>query len=277
MIKQIRDIILNDITAIIYSFAVTGGMYTALVELHNNSNVSLFVIFSILVFTIYLVELLINWVSKSSKVEINFDLEDDVNELNHLFHKILLPITFYITLIGFGYYNITNHSLIIMLIIIFITFFILFVNIRAFFQHKLTLEHKTHYIYDIIKFLIFFNSINIISNLIHNRPDLIVIYSVLTLIISFFILLLMLWRYKHLHLKSLVLSLIGSIFIAIIFFLLHKDRIINSLQISLAILFTFYLAAAIIYHVLVKTLTRGVLIEYLIVIILVLTITYGIS
>lgn len=277
MFKHFPKNFFDNLKSLFYAFSITAGIYVALTELHENNNMNGFILFSTALFVIYMAEIFIHWINKSSKVEINLNIHDEVNELSHLFHKIILPIALYIALVGFGFYNIKAASLKFLMIGVFIIFFILFINIRAFFENKLTLEHKTHYIYDIIKFFIFFCAINVFSNSANNYPSFLLAYSLASGVLCFVIIVLMLWRYKHFQQNSTILSVIPSILIGVIFYFYQMGRVVNSLQVGLGVFFVFYLSTALIHHKVTNTLSRDVLIEYLLVILLVLAITYGIS
>ncbi len=272
-----RKSFLHNLRSLFYAFSMTVGIFVAQQELHQNKNMAGFIIFSIALFLIYIAEIISHWYYKNSKVQINLNINDDVNEVSHFFHKIMLPILLFISFIGFAYYNFEDSSLLIVLGFIFIAFFILFINIRAFFEHKLSIENKTHYIYDIIKFLIFFSTINFISNTVRNEPHYILIYSLLAGALTFMLFILMLIRTKGFRLDYLFYAAIASAFIGLIFFLFHNGREVNALQAALGLLSVFYLSAALIHHRIMKTLTRDVMFEYLIVILLVLVITYGIA
>lgn len=277
MLRINKKTFLHQLRSFFYAFSVTAAMYIAIKELHSNSNPSGFIVFTLALFGIYLIEIFSHWRTKSTKVQINFDIHDEINEFSHFFHKIVLPIIFYISLVAFGYYNIKSRSIIILLFFVFITFFVLFINIRAFFEHKLTVEHKTNYVYDIIKFLIFFAGVDSLSNLANFYQTQLIPISIGVFALSFTLLFLMLWRYKKLRQMSAFFSFVASFLIAAIFFISQTGRIVNALQISLSLIFIFYLSAAIIHHKLMRTLTRSVLVEYFVVMLLVLAITYGIS
>ncbi len=274
---NIIKIIKRNFKSLFYSLSLTFGIYIALQEIHELKNTYRFILFSALVFFIYLAEVYSNWISKKRKVELNLDFNDEVNELSHLFHKIVLPAGLYCSLVGFGYYNIQSSSLLMLLGVVFITFFILFINIRAFFEAKTRVEDKTHYVYDLIKFLIFFSLVNVFSNASNNFPTNVAIYAMGVMITTFTLLALMLWRFDKFHLYSAIYGLIVSTFIGIIFLLYHADRVVNSLQISLGLFFVFYLTSAVIHHLIMKTFTKGVLLEYFLVILIVIAITYGIA
>lgn len=260
-----------------YSLSLTLGIFVALQEIHEYKNPNRFFLFSLLILFIYLAEVFANWRSNRTKIEINLDINDEVNELSHLFHKLVLPIALYLSLIGFGYYNIKSISLIALLIAVFLTFFILFINIRSFFEAKSRLESKTHYVYDLIKFIIFFCLINFLSNTSNNNPQWLPVYALLSSGLSLILLILMMWRINKLKFYSFIYSFISSICVGIVFLIYHAERVVNSLQISLGLFFVFYLASAIIHHLIMKTLTKGVLLEYVLVIFIVIAITYGIA
>lgn len=274
---QVNKILKKYFKPFFYSTSLTLGIYVAIQELHENKNTERFILFSILVFFIYLVEVYSHWRSKKAKVQLNMDFSDDVNEASELFHKIILPVGLYFSIIGFAFYNLKSSSLIFMLVGVFVTFFILFLNIKAFFELKNKLEDKTHYVYDLIKFLIFFSLVNVFSNAANNFPENLSIYGISVAITSFTLLALMLWRFEKLHIFSVVYGSIVSLFIGIVFLLYHAERIVNPLQIALGLFFVFYLASAIIHHIVSKTLSKWVLFEYILVIAIVIGITYGIA
>lgn len=273
IIKRIK----NNLKPVFYSLSLTLGIYIALQEIHENKNVYRFILFSLLVFFIYVAELYSNWKSSKTKIELNLDFDDEINELSQLFHKIVLPIALYLSIIGFGFYNLKSSSIIFVLAAVFVTFYILFLNIRAFFRAQNKLEDKTHYVYDLIKFIIFFCLVDVFSNASNNFPANVSLYAACTVIVAFTLIVLMLWRFDKIHLYSLVYGTIVSLFIGIVFLLYHADRVVNSLQISLGLFFVFYLTSAIIHHLIMKTFTKGVLFEYFLVITIVIAITYGIA
>ncbi len=276
MITTTFNMIKNNLRALFYAFAFTTGIYISLQELHTYQHTDRFYIFTFLLLIIYLSEIFVNYLKKNRKVEINLDIHDDVNELSEVFHKIILPGILYASFIGFGYYNISSILMGIMLIFVFGIFYVLFINIKNFFQHDLTAETRTHYIYDVIKFLIFFNIVNTLANTYRESRSNLNLYVLLIALLSFIILTLMAWRAKKLHRYAILYTSLSSIVISGSYYLITLGQF-SPLQISLSLIFLFYLAAGIIHHRLNNTLTREVLIEYLIVLLIVLGITLGIS
>lgn len=277
MNKNLKVYLLNNLSSVFYSVAIVIGIFIATQELYIFGNSSNFLIFSVAIFFIYCVDIFTAYRSKSNRVELNLDINDDINELSQLFHKIILPIGLYLSIIGFSYFNYSNTLFFIVLLITFVIFYILLINTRAFLQHKLTAEHKTHYIYDIIKFLIFFLLINTISNLYRSIDTALLPVAILVLLICWFIFILMLWRIEKLRKKTIFYSGIAAMVLGVFFVILHLYTALNPIQTSLSIFFLFYIFNALIHHKLMGTLTKGVIGEYAIVVGLVLSITYGIT
>jgi len=258
----------------IYSAGITLAIYAAIQELHKFNNGSQFLIFTAAIFIIIISEIIINYIARSNKVVLNMDFNDEINELSHLFNKIVLPLALYASIIGFGYYNLSSNVLNIVLVLTFVLFFILFVNIRSFFKDSLDLESKTHFVYDFFKFIIFFLGVDVILN-----------YSQLNvqqafggvLALSMGLHLLFLIRQKYAFKRHYLFAIIGSVVIAESASLLVAPNKYNQLQISLCIVFIFYLSLAIIQHAINRTLTRSVIFEYFLVLLIALSILLGVS
>jgi hypothetical protein len=267
----------NIANPIIYSLGITFSIYAAIFELHQFNNFRNFFLFSILILVILILELLISLSRKSNKVEINFDIHDEVNELWHIFYKLILPLFYYLSLVGFGYFNLRSSLLWIIIIFTFATYYLLFVNTIAFFKNIKAIESKTHYVYDLIKFLIFFTSTNTIVNLYKSGEVSIVIFAIPLFLIALTITIMMVQRLDKLNIVSTIYSIFSSLVIAAFFIAMSLIGNFNALQESVALTFLFYIFVAIIHHKLLKTLTISVISEYLVIIIVVLAVVYGIS
>jgi len=258
----------------IYSAGITLAIYAAIQELHKFNNSSQFYVFSAAIFIIIISEIIINYIARSKTVVINMDFSDEINELSHLFNKIVLPIALYISIIGFGYYNLSSNILTIVLILTFVLFFILFINIRSFFKDSLNLESKTHFVYDFFKFIIFFLGVDVIVNYSQGNAQQ-VFGGVLALCMVLHLLLIV--RQKFAQKRHYLMAIIGSIVIAESSTLLVAANRYNQLQISLCVVFIFYLSLAIIQHAISRTLTKSVLFEYLLILLIAVSILLGVS
>mgnify|MGYP006872388909 CR=1 FL=1 len=262
------------VTSLFYAMAITLGIYISVNELHFFQNTYNFIVFSVATFFIYIVELFTSFQNKSRKIQINFDYNDEVNELSEVFHKILLPIFLYLSILGFSYFNITNASIYIILAITFVSFYTLILNTKLFLEHEVKEEHKTHYVYDVIKFLIFFLMVNTFANLYKYIGDYIAYFTIGVFAISFLINYLMLIRIKMLTNKFVIQSTLNSAIISLVFLALNLGSKFNALQIALILIFLFYISTAIIHHTIRKTLTREVFLEYMVVTTLLLVIAF---
>ncbi|MEP7104184.1 MAG: hypothetical protein ABI721_05765 [Candidatus Dojkabacteria bacterium] len=258
----------------IYSAGISLAIFEAIQELHKFNNNSQFMIFSLAIFVIIIAEILVNYIIRSKAVVINMDFTDEVNEVAHLFNKIVIPLALYASIIGFGYYNLGSNVLGIVLALTFILFFILFINIRAFFQNKIDVESKTHFVYDFFKFIIFFLGADVIINFSSDSfPKLAI--GLFTL--SFVLELLLITRQKHILRRYYLYAFIASLVeVSACQGLILLNRL-NSLQIALCLVFIFYLSLAIIQHAITRTLTRSVIIEYVLVLLIALSILLGVS
>jgi hypothetical protein len=277
MSKKGKSIFLRNFGSLFYSLSITIGIYISLQELHVYQNINNFVIFSIALLYIYLIELYTTFLNKNRRIEINLNFNDDVNELSLLFHKIILPIVLYISIIGFGNYNLDSRIMPLILFITFFSFYILFLNTKAFLEKRVEIEHRTHYVYDIVKFLILFLSINTFSNAFRSTGSNLELYSILAGSANFLILGMMIWRIKKLKFSTLLYTLSSGVLMAGVFYMSNNIYRLSPLQISLCMVFLFYIIAAIIHHSIEGTLKKQVILEYITVIALVVAITYGIN
>lgn len=257
-----------------YACAITVGIYISINELHFFGNTYNFIIFGIATLFIYIIELFTAFQSRNRKIQINLNFNDEVNELSEVFHKVILPVLLYIGLLGFSYYNITSGSLYLVLIITLFSFYLLILNTKLFLDHDVKDEQSTHYVYDIIKFLIFFLAIDTFSNSFISSGENLVLYTFLVFGVSLLISYLMILRIKKGSFKSFALSLIFSLFISGGFWLVSSFSKFNPLQISLILIFLFYITTAIIHHRIRNTLTKEILLEYFLVSILLLSIAF---
>lgn len=263
--------------SVLYALAITVGIYIAVVELHFFKNTENFYIFTTFVAFIYLVELLTSYLKKSRKIQFNLNIHDDINELSELFHKILLPIFLYLSIVGFANYNLNEGLLLLVLLVTFISFFTLIHNTKMFLSRKTEEEHKTHYVYDVIKFLIFFLLTNTLVNFYRSSLFNPILLSLLLSFLSFSVITLMLWRIKQFFRKSAIYSIITSGLLGLIFYGLILNSNFNPLQISGLLILIFYISTAIIHHKTMNTLSRSVVLEYFSVVLMLAVIIYGIA
>jgi len=262
------------VASFFYASAITVGIFISVNELHFFQNTYNFIVFGLATLFIYLIELFTSFENKSRKIQINLNLQDEVNELSEVFHKIILPILLYISILGFSYFNITSASIYIILILTLFSFYVLILNTKLFLEYQVKEEHKTHYIYDIIKFLIFFLAINTFANLYKFTEANILIFATGSFLLSFMIMYLMIIRIKQISKTSIFRAITFSAVIGFCFLILNMLSRFNPLQISLVLIFLFYISTAIIHHSIRGSLTKEVVLEYALVTTMLLTIAF---
>lgn len=270
-------VIRNFFSPLIYALGITVAIYISIEELHKFNNNDRFFLFSGFVVFILLIENLLALIRRKREVEINLNMNDDFNELWHLFYKFLLPILYYISIVAFGFYNLYSTNILIIIALTFLTFLLLFINTKAFFQNIKQVESRTHYVYDLIKFLIFFTSTNFIVNLQDGSREVLIISFFGMLVVVFSLVMLIVWRLNKIHLVATIFSVLVSIFISLTFLILILANLFNPIQISLGLFFAFYLAVAIIQHALLNTLTKSVIFEYIVILLAVFAVIFGIT
>ena len=267
----------NYFYSFVYALGITIGIYISIEELHRFNNTRRFYIFSILIFLIIFFENIIAILRRHGSIEINLDLNDEVNEIWHFFYKFLLPFIYYLCLVAFGFYNLNSISITGILFLTFITFFLLFVNTKAFFQNIKKLESRTHYVYDLIKFLIFFTLVNTFSHWQMQNPQFLPLSAIGVGIVAFALILLMAWRVNKVQLKTYLISGFTSFLLAVLFGALSFGNSFNPIQIALGLILAFYLSVAIIHHILLNTLTKSIIFEYIVILLVIFSVIYGIT
>lgn len=269
---------INLFKSFFFAFAITVVTYVSITEIHQYQNYTKFTIFSLVIFLIYISEIINLYRLKSQKVQLNFNLNDGINEIQELFNKLLLPFALYVSIILFSQNHYSSYSILIVLLFVLLIFSVLFVNIQFFFEHRVTEESKTHYIYDIIKFCIFFLLADwMFSSELGGNTTNLVFHALLIGFISFLIKISMLWRSEIKDMGSINLSLFSSFILSVTYFIFVNINRFNPLESSLFLLFIFYFSIAIIHHRSLKTLNWKVVFEYASIGILFLAIIYGIN
>lgn len=181
---------------------------------------------------------------------------------SHLLHQFILPIMLYIGMIGFIFFYPHDVLVHIMIMVTSATYWLLFLNIRAVYNHDFELKQLSHGIYNFVKIIVFFLLTTSALELMHYlHADYIVI--VLALFCSTFILFaLILSRYMQVSYRSIVIILLFSIAIAI--FAWYFGHLVFTTYFNMGLFLTilFYLLSSLVNHKAEGTLSLLVIIEY---------------
>jgi hypothetical protein len=124
----------------------------------------------------------------SSKILTQYKLPPitDKDSLGNLLQHIFLPIALYISINSFIFFHKYLAFKYIFILISFYLFWLLFTNIRAYYEDKFVIEMKTHYVYDLISLISYFGIFDTILNFISyyglNSVYIIVLTQVLVLL-----------------------------------------------------------------------------------------------
>jgi len=243
---------------------------------------SIYFVSAIILYLVVLFEMFYIWFVAQEKLK-QFDLPliSNYSRIKRYIHHFMLPSLLYISVVGFIYYNNQTAIRIPIIVLSFIAFFSLFINLRAFYQDKFKLEESTYFVYDLIELMIFFTMVNIGFHFIITTgvsPSVLVIFI---FFISLLLLTLNLYQFENFNLNSMIfvtaLSLVPTILVYILFY--HTDFYpnTNGLIISVLTFLTYYFIFGILSHKLDGSLKPSVIIEYISIFLLTLAFLSGIS
>jgi len=262
--------------ALFYAATIVLGLTVALSEL-DQGHYGNFLRYACIGLAVMVIELYLGW-SEHTRQQYQTPIPhiDQLSKYSKFLHHGVLPLITYLSLAGFTYFNRQIHLRVVILSSAVLIFTLLFINIRAYYTHTVQIIEATHFIYDIIKLIIFFCACDAVFN-IGISFELGAWGGVGIATISIGLMLLMIVRYNKLELLSLVLIVMLSIAIgALAYFLLSQNRF-NPTQLSLVTFLTFYISSAALHHEMDHNLDWKIIIEYIAILALAMTLLYGIT
>lgn len=261
---------------LIYATSITVGFAFLLSIIHNLPDSFYFtaaiILYLVLVFEIFSTRFY------SRKLLDQFELPqvEAEQKLIQLIHHLFLPSITFFSLVVFFYFNRQYSLILVLLILSFFIFFILFTNIRAFYEDKFKLELLTHNIYDFLTLIIVFlasDSMILTFGLLETN-------LILETIINFFILLLLALlvtlRYKMFRPRIIRNLLLYLLIYSPVYFLLLNEGI-ASLLLSIVNSLIMYYYIAFSNHYQEGTVKRGVIAEYVIVFLIIISMILGLA
>jgi hypothetical protein len=246
-----------------YSLLLCIG-FILLVGIVENEPIRYFFYGSAILFLVLIIELVGLWYWSTRKlIQLNIPLVDNYDNITQLILHATLPSMLYWSIVAFIYNNINPHLWQIIIFLSWISFFVLFTNIRSYYEDKFKLEQKTHFIYDFIKYLIFFlASFSLIEFTLSKAINFYIIPTGLSLL-SIFIVLLNLLRYKQVRTRNVSVALLGSVLIGFVAYL--GMYYLNFYKLQVVIVLLFYILTSIIHHMVKNNLTKDIVVEYILV------------
>lgn len=254
---------------------VLGLMFLMNIELFNTS---FYIASAIVLYLIILFEMYYIWfVSREKLKQLDLPLITEYSKSKEFLNHILLPSLLYFALAGFIYYNNQTAIRVPLIIISFIAFSSLFVNLKAFYLDKADLEKNTYFVYDLIELMIFFMLTNLSLHYIsiRNLPNELITLS--TFVISFGMLLLNLFQLDRIHLIEIGIAFGLSFIPAFSALFLGVFNSYSILAISAYTFLSYYFSFGFLVHKVDGTLNKEVVLEYISIFLLALAFLFGIS
>jgi len=259
---------------IVYAFTLCIGLLVLIFNLRRLEN-RYFYITSVILYLILIFELISTRFHADQMLK-QLSLPQAMDSMTvHLIHHIFLPTLLYLSLISYIFFNHEQSIEVLILVISFLSFSILFTNIRAHYENKHNLEAHTKAIYDIITLIsIFFLSDSTIKIFIYNNLN---PYFITTLLCILFIIfaILFLLRMQLISKPYITFTIIYLTIISIIniFFSIYIKNI-NTIPMLQPLFFYYYLAY--IHHKQDNSLNIQIIIEYFVVFLLISVLIIGV-
>lgn len=251
--------------SITYAFALAIGV-VFIQQLYTTAATSVVLIAIMVLWGVLILELFANYYFSTNLLkQLNLPAVQEYTPRNQLIFHAVLPTGSLLSILGFVYTNNIYYLSSIYFVSTFCIFCILFINIRAYYEDKFKLEENTHLVYDIIKILIYFCSIDFVLNTANRYGfNFFIVVGVLFCLSSLLTLLVLLKR-KHFNDYILVLILLAGLTLAylttVIFTYLAPNPLITAFYSTLI----FYIFNAVLHHELERTLKLSIIAEYVLV------------
>lgn len=253
----------NNWRSVFYSGLITLG-FVVLIGIIENEPIRYYWYGVGILYLLLLTELFGLWFWSTRKlIQLNIPLVDTYDYKTQLILHVSLPSLLYIAIVGFIYNNLNPHLWVLFIIIGGISFFLLFTNIRSYYEDKFKLEQKTHFIYDFIKYFIFLLfTISGVEFVLSTGVEYIFI-PVFIFAISLILIFLNILRYKFPRWYVWIVGFVGSLLLGLVAWI--GLYYLNMFKLIFVLMLIFYMFTSIIHHIIKSDLTKDIVVEYLLV------------
>lgn len=255
----------------IYAVLITLGIIALYSILHNSGTSHYFLaatsLYTLLLFELYSTK----FYATSLNEQFELTTKSKKHRKAHWVHHLIMPTVLFVSIILFIFSNSQLNLLLAIALVSLVLFSVLFLNIKAYYENKYKLEHKTANVYDVISiasvFMLSF-SIFVVTVLL---GELYIVSGLLNVALLIVLGYLTLARYQLINKYG------GILMCAMLLVYFNSFLALLNLEISLlahAILTTFvyYYFTAVVNHYEDKSLDLKVIIEYLAVFVLIFVI-----
>jgi hypothetical protein len=255
----------------IYAVLITIGVM-ALYSILHTSGISSYFIASISLYTLLLFELYsTKFYATTMDDQLELTAKNKKHRKAHWVHHLIMPTVLFVSIVLFIFSNSQLNLALVIALISLVLFSILFLNIKAYYENKYKLEHKTANVYDVISiasvFMLSF-SIFVVTALL---DELYIVTGLLNTALLIILGYLTLARY-HLINKQGGILLFSMLMVYINTFLALLNFEISIVAHAILTTFVYYYFTAIVNHHEEKSLDLKVIIEYLAVFVLIFVI-----
>lgn len=248
-----------------YALTVVLGLQLALQQLDQGLYQN-FVTIVVVISGIFLIELYSGWVfrgKRSSRFK-KMGQAEQAKRVEEFTLHFIIPAGFFYLAAAFIGYNRQVSVRIAFLTGLFFILTLLFVNIRAFYQKQNTLEARTHYIYDVIKILMFFLATNVLFQRWNSGNEVIIpLVASSSFALGLFILSSI--RYRKFETRLAGLTLIGALVLFMLLLIAVSFAPFNPLRISAFAVLFYYIIWAFLHHLMHRSLSKTLALEYLVI------------
>jgi len=266
----------NNTKMLVFAAILTLGSYL-LIYIQPETSLNYYIIALSVNLIIFFFELLSVRISAKSKLnQIGLPAVTRYSSSEEFIYHQLLPIILFASFNIFIFFNPVESLEYLILFLVFFSFFVIFINIRAYYEDKFKLEQSTHFIYAFSSIFGLFSILNGVLNVasIYELMPFILIFALFVItIISNYTLFIQDIRWNVPLITYILIS--SAINVGLTFFLYTQySSVLRSSFMSASFL---YLSAALIQHKQEATLDRYVIFEYCVIMALSFILLYGIS
>lgn len=204
-------------------------------------------------------------------------LFDKYSHYANIAHHFILPIWLILSVIIMLSVNYNRNLDIAYILGASISICFCYINIKSYYENNFLLERRTHLVYDFIKIFLFIINSNIFLYLYEKQDLNITLLYIAFVLLSFILIFLISFRKGYDIKKTCITVLIGSILLVILLYWSIVILNLNVLQTGTFVTIVFYIIAAFIHHELEDTLTLTIITEYLLWVVLMISIVWGVS
>lgn len=181
-----KEILIDFLLAILLS--VTIFITKLLLGVGDGTIYVVYVIVSIIFYVLIIKSLSHSYKKRYSQIDLIGDI--GYRQGNVIFNHYLLPIQLLVVLPWYLYFGDHYRSILIVGLLSFLIYLLYFINLRAYFKNNYKLEHKTHFIYDLLNILCYLFFLYVLLSFVNYfgiSRQIGIVYLVITEIFFYFV------------------------------------------------------------------------------------------